>query len=103
MDWKSKLQAARDSGQKIVDRKTEVMIEQHWPQIQALFQEKVGPAAFAAAQDDSKMDLLFKVVYAVLPAPVKLVVSEASFVQFCFSHRSDLLPAPSSGGNQGNK
>lgn len=97
MDWKSKLQSARDSGQKIFDRQSQAIIEEHWPQIQTLFQEKVGPAALTAVQDDSKMELLFKVVYAVLPAPVKLVVNEGSFVQFCFSHRSDLLPAPSTG------
>jgi hypothetical protein len=102
MDWKSKLQAARDSGQKAFDRQSQLIVEEHWPQIQLLFQEKVGPAALAAAQDDSKMELLFKVVYSVLPAPVKLVINEGSFVQFCFSHRNNLLPAPSPGGSQVN-
>jgi hypothetical protein len=102
MDWKSKLQAARDSGQQIFDRQSQVLIEEHWPQIQTLFQEKVGPASLAAAQDDSKMELLFKVVYSLLPGAVKLVVKEGSFVQFCFSHRNNLLPAPSPGGSQGN-
>jgi hypothetical protein len=100
MDWKSKLQAARDSGQQLFDRQSQLVIEEHWPQVQALFREKVGPAALAAAQDDSKMELLFKVVYSVLPGPVKLLVNEGSFVQFCFSHRNDLLPPSTTGGSQ---
>jgi len=99
MDWKEKLQSARDSGQKVFNRQSQLLIEEHWPQIQTLFQEKVGPAALAAAQDDSKMEALFKIVYAVLPGPVKLVVNEGAFVQFCFSHRADLLPATPPGGS----
>jgi hypothetical protein len=43
MDWKSKLQAARDSGQKAFDRQSQLIVEEHWPQIQLLFQGKGGP------------------------------------------------------------
>jgi hypothetical protein len=92
MDWKNKLQAARDSGQNMINHQTDSLIEQHWPQVQLLFQEKVGPAALAAANDNSKMELTFKIVYSLLPAPVKLVVKEGTFIQFCFSHRDQLLP-----------
>ncbi len=75
------------------DRQAETVIEEHWPQVQALFRDKVGPAALAAAQDNSKMEVLFKVVYAVLPFPVKMAVKEEAFIGFCFSHRERLLPA----------
>jgi len=97
MDWKGKLGALRDSGQKSFDQHASAALEQHWPQVQTLFAEKVGPAALAAAADDAKMTLLFKVVYAALPSPVKVIVKEDSFVQFCFSHRDQLMPpaAPS--------
>lgn len=92
MDWKNKLQAARESGQNMVNHQTDSLIEEHWPHVQLLFQEKVGPAALAAANDDKKMEILFKVVYAVLPFPVHMAVQEASFIKFCFAHRNRLLP-----------
>ena len=97
MDWKAGLQSARDAGQKAVDAKTEAVIEQHWPQIQQVFRQKVGPAALSAAQDDQKMTITFKLVYAVLPFPVHLAVKEDDFVKFCFAHRDRLLPAAQSG------
>jgi hypothetical protein len=92
MDWKDKIQAARDSGQKVFDHQSDAVINEHWPKAQALFKEKVGPAALAAANDDHKMELLFKVVYKALPFPVHLVIKEAAFIKFCFAHRNQLLP-----------
>ena len=92
MSWKEKITAARDSGQKIFDQQSDAIMNEHWPKAQLLFQEKVGPAALAAAQDDHKMELLFKVVYETLPFPVHLAIKEDAFVQFCFVHRNQLLP-----------
>ena len=91
-EWKNKLQDARDSGQTMFDHPADTMINKHWPQVQSLFKEKVGPAALAAAHDDHKMELLFKAVYRALPFPVRFAVKEASFIKFCFGHRSQLLP-----------
>ena len=93
MDWKDKLKISREGGQEKMDQKAQAAIEEHWPKVQQLFQEKVGPAALAAAQDDKTMETLFKVVYAALPFPVHFVVKEAAFVTFCFSHRDRLLPS----------
>jgi hypothetical protein len=92
MDWKQKLQSARQAGEQMVDQKTDKAIEEHWPKIQQVFQEKVGPAALAAAQNDEQMLSLFKLVYAALPFPVHLAVKEDAFVKFCFSHRNRLMP-----------
>jgi hypothetical protein len=91
-DWKNKLQGARDSGQQVVDHQTDAIMNKHWPQIQSLFREKVGPAALVAAHDDHKMESLFKVVYKALLFPVHFVVKEPAFIQFCFAHRDQLLP-----------
>ena len=93
MDWKQKLQSARDAGERMVDQKTDKAIEEHWPKIQHVFQEKVGPAALAAAKNDEQMLSLFKLVYAALPFPVHMAVKEEAFVKFCFSHRDRLMPA----------
>ncbi len=94
MDWKDKLKAG---GQEKMDEKAHAAIEEHWPKVQQLFQEKVGPAALAAAHDDQTMETLFKVVYAALPFPVHFVVKEPAFVTFCFSHRERLLPSSTAG------
>jgi hypothetical protein len=92
MDWKQKLQSARQAGEQMMDQKTDKAIEEHWPKIQQVFQEKVGPAALAAAQNDEQMLSLFKLVYAALPFPVHLAVKEEAFVKFCFLHRNRLMP-----------
>lgn len=90
MDWKDKLKV----GGQEAERKA---IEEHWPKVQQLFHEKVGPAALAAAKDDHAMEILFKVVYAALPVPVHFVVKEPAFVKFCFAHRDELLPSSAAG------
>ncbi len=97
MDWKDKLKVSREGAQEKLDLKAHAAIEEHWPKVQQLFQEKVGPAALAAAQDDQTMEMLFKVVYAALPFPVHFVVKEPAFVTFCFSHRDRLLPSSTAG------
>jgi hypothetical protein len=99
MDWKQKLQSARQAGEQMLDQKTEKAIEENWPKIQQVFEEKVGPAALAAAQDDQKMESLFKLVYIALPLPVHLVIKEDAFVKYCFSHRDRLLSGQGAGGS----
>jgi hypothetical protein len=50
MDWTEKLKISREGAEEKMDQKAHEVIEEHWPKIQQLFQEKVGPAALAAAQ-----------------------------------------------------
>jgi hypothetical protein len=95
MDWKEKMQSVRQGGEQKLDEKTNKAIEENWPKIQQIFQDKVGPAALAAAQDDAKMETVFKLAYAALPFPIHLAVKEDAFVKFCFAHRDRLLPAGS--------
>jgi hypothetical protein len=97
MDWKDKLKLGRESGQEKLDQKAQEVLEENWPKVQQLFQEKVGPAALAAAQNDEAMQILFKLVYAALPFPVHLVVKEPAFMAFCFSRRDRLLPSAAAG------
>jgi hypothetical protein len=66
MDWKSKFQAGRDSGQEKLNQQAEKVIDEQWPRIQQLFQEKAGPAVIAAVHDDARMESLFKMVYAAM-------------------------------------
>lgn len=93
MDWKQKLQSARDAGQNGLGHTTNVIIEEHLPKIQQLFEEKIGPAALAAAQNDQAMTSLFKMVYTLLPFPVRMIINEGAFVNFCLNNRGKLLPS----------
>jgi len=76
------------------------VIEEHWPKIQLLFQEKVGPAALAAAHNDQAMGSLFKMVYTLLPFPVRMIIHEGAFVNFCLDHRDKLLPSGVGGATE---
>ena len=87
MDWKAKLESAKGALGQDSQRK----LEEHWPKIQQLFKEKVGPAALAAAKDDQTMTAAIKIVYLALPFPVHLVVKEPQFVEYCLAHRDRLL------------
>jgi hypothetical protein len=93
MDWKQKLQSARESGQTRWDHMMDVCMQEHWPKIQLLFEEKFGPAVLAAAHNDPAMQQLFKMVYTMLPFPVRMLVNEGAFVSFCLLHRDKLLPS----------
>src|SRR5437868_9233946 len=97
MDFKAKLQGVRQAGQEKLDEKTNKAIEDNWPKIQQLFQEKIGPAALAAIQDDAKMQTALKLVYMALPFPVHLAVKEEEFIKFSLEHRDRLLPSSQAG------
>lgn len=75
-----------------LDTSAQQKIEENWPKVQQVFQEKIGPAAIAAAQNDDQMRSVFKMAYGALPFPVRLVVKEDAFIEFCFAHRDNLLP-----------
>ena len=73
-------------------------IEENWPKIQKVFEEKVGPSALAAAQNDDAMRAVFKIAHKALPFPLGMVIKEDTFVDFCFAHRDNLLPKSQSAG-----
>jgi len=66
-------------------------IEEHWPEVQQLFHEKVGPVALEMAADDVMMKRASKLVYDGLPLPVRLAVKEDVFIEFCLDNRDLLL------------
>lgn len=91
MDWKNKLQSAASAAKSSIDQDSHKKLEENWPKIQQLFQEKIGPAALAAAKDDQTFDSATAIVYEALPFPIKLLVKPDAFHQFCSAHRDRLL------------
>jgi hypothetical protein len=95
MDWKRKIDGARHLGERVLesfDRDARASLEEHWPKVQQVFQEKIGPAALAAAQDDQKMRQALRLVYDALPFPLRPMVKQEAFVTFCLANRYRLLP-----------
>lgn len=91
MSWKDKLKEMGEKAQDSFSAKADQTLEEHLPKIKELFEEKVGPRAMEMLADDEKMTTYSKVVYALLPGAVRVVVKEEGFVAFCFTHRSKLL------------
>lgn len=87
MGWRDKLDAGAQE-----------KIEENWPKIQQVFQEKIGPAALAAAKNDDQMRSVFKMAHEALPFPLRMIVKEDAFIQFCFLHRDKLLPKNEAAG-----
>ena len=81
-----------------LDQGAQQKIEENWPKVQQIFQEKVGPAALAAAKNDDTMRSVFKLAYEALPFPLRMAIKEDVFMQFCFSHRDNLLPSGNATG-----
>jgi hypothetical protein len=95
MNWIPKLQFTsihESTTEPALNGPTAAILQEYWPRIQLLFVEKVGPAALAAAQNDQTMASLFRGVYSMLPFPVRMVVNEGAFVNFCLNNRTRLLP-----------
>ena len=79
-----------DSGSAL-NQQVEKAIEEHWPKIQKLVQEKIAPTALATAKDDKMMEVLLASVYKTVPLPVRLVIKKDAFIKFCFKHRDRLI------------
>jgi hypothetical protein len=94
MDWKAKLNTVKTS----LDQESQSKIEENWPRIQQIFQEKVGPVALAAAKDDATMTKIVMVVYEALPFPLRMMVKQEAFLNFCLRHRDRLVGQASGSG-----
>ncbi len=74
-----------------LESNAQAKIEENWPKVQQVFKDKVGPAALAAAKNDDQMRSVFKMAHQALPFPLRMLLKEEAFVQFCFTHRDNLL------------
>jgi hypothetical protein len=84
MGWKDSLKNSISQG---ADSK----LQEHMPAIRQLFQEKVAPEVRAHLSDPEKFLSSSKVVYSLLPMPVRLMVKEDAFIAFCQEHKDQLL------------
>ena len=74
-----------------LNQQVDKAIAEHWPAIQKIFQEKIGPTALAAAKNDKACEVLFVQVHKQLPLPVRLVIKKDAFVKYCFANRDKLI------------
>jgi hypothetical protein len=87
MDLKSKFNITKAS----IGEDSQKKLEENWPKIQTLLKETLGSAALAAAKDDQTMTSLLKVVHEALPFPLRMLVKQEIFVQYCLVHRDQLI------------
>ncbi|MBI4748871.1 MAG: hypothetical protein HY774_10310 [Acidobacteria bacterium] len=76
-----------------VVNQTQNVLNQYLPKIQHVFQKHIKPGVLTAAQNDNVLQPVCKLAYSTLPFPVRLIVSEDKFVDFCLANR-DKLVAP---------
>ena len=75
----------------MLEQLVEKAIEEHWPKVQKIFQEKVKPTALEAAKNDEMLQIIFISVYHQLPFGLRLVIKKDSFIKFCFKNRDRLF------------
>jgi hypothetical protein len=66
-------------------------LHSHLPKIQKLFRDKVEPSLLKVAQNDAVVTNVSKLVYTTLPAPIRLVVTEEMFIQFCLTYQDKIF------------
>jgi hypothetical protein len=84
MGWTDKLQSTLGAS-------VQEKIQANWPMIKQQFQDKLGNDLRNHLADPEKAVAASKMVYSVLPMPVRLIVKEEVFVQFCLQHKDELL------------
>jgi hypothetical protein len=80
-----------DRARDVTSRARALTIEQYWPAIERAWSEKIGPAALSTVRDDEKVAGIARALYPVLPMPVRLLVGESDFVNFCITNKAKLL------------
>jgi len=68
-------------------------IDEHWPSIEHIWHEQIGPAAIAMARDDETITAAAQRIYPLLPAVLRIFIRERDFVTFCLANRDRLLVA----------
>ncbi len=91
MNFGSFLDEVKNKAASAVSGKGYDILQNNLPKIQKLFKEQVGSTLVAVVKDNAKMTLISQTVYGLLPVPIRLVVDEAVFVQFCLEHKDKLI------------
>lgn len=90
----SKVDALRDAKNKAMGKLT---LEHLLPEVRTIIASKVVPLlniqTIGKALDDEKKEAVFRTAYEFLPAPVRLLVNQDTFINFCVSNRSKILDA----------
>ncbi|MEJ5225980.1 MAG: ACT domain-containing protein, partial [Anaerolineales bacterium] len=68
------------------------MIERHFPLIKSLLIEKVGLDALAAMKSEAALFKAIGDLYEFMPPPVKLLVNQDLFVNYCIKNIERILP-----------
>ena len=88
----------------LLNDKKDKILRDHLPEIKKILCTKVLPTAQGQLTDPKNQEWVFKTLYAFLPRPITVFVSEDSFLKFCIKNANSLienqLPAVNKEGNQ---
>ncbi len=94
MAWKDKLGLAKDKARSLKEaalNQAGDLMDQHWPLVRALWQEKVDAALRETLMDDEKLATYLRIVHEALPLPIRLAVKEDTFIRVCMKNRDRWL------------
>ncbi len=96
MSWKDKFRQARGKAGSLGEAAMEQaaqLLDQHWALVRTLWREKLDPSLRGVVMDDEKLKSCLRVVHDALPLPIRLAVSEETFIRVCMKNRDRWLPA----------
>ena len=59
--------------------------------IKTIIKDKAGSAALNTIKDDKIMREIFEKIYDLLPLPVRLIIKQEPFVQYCFNNKEKMV------------
>lgn len=106
MDWRARLESVKAVGaaaQQKGARAADDVIEEHWPAIRTVLEEKVAPALRSAASNDEVIQYVATELHALLPLPLRLIIRPKRLTDWCLANRDKIIsiaqPKSSTGGS----
>ncbi len=94
MGWKDKLGFTKDKARSLKEaalNQASDLLDQHWPLVRELWQEKVDAALRETLMDDEKLATYLRIVHEALPLPIRLAIKEDTFIRVCMKNRDRWL------------
>jgi hypothetical protein len=83
--------AAKELVEQTIKTKVLPLLAKKEPEIKAIIKEKAGTALKSLASNEPLLKTIFEKIHELLPAPLKLVVSTDTFVNYCISNKDEVL------------
>ena len=76
---------------KDVKKDTNTIIDKYWPIMEEVLLKQLLSTAESGLNNDEALEKIFSTTYDLMPLPVRLVLSERTFIQFCMDRKKPIL------------